>query len=252
MKRAAAGLLTILKAGVTGSGDGWRAGYAGAMRYPDGGGLTAAERARREQVRLAAAELIEAGAGDGEIARRFRVSRMSANRWRRRWRLAGSRRWPPRAPAAPGARRQVSGVPGVAPGHVLAGGHEVDGDVQDGHRLVAADITRVGPQEPLQSLQVAHRCSKPRVRAGRRGLGTARHRWPGRPNSSGWTRRRSAPTGAGRRPRRIISGWRRSIRGGGPDDAGVEGAGRVPAGAGDGARLTDVAVPVSHPQHWSK
>jgi transposase len=53
------------------------------MRYPDGGGLTAAERARREQVRLAAAELIEAGASDREVARRFRVSLMSANRWRR-------------------------------------------------------------------------------------------------------------------------------------------------------------------------
>src|SRR6478672_3159508 len=53
------------------------------MRYPDGGGLTAAERARRERVRLAAAELIEAGASDREVARRFRVSRMSANRWRR-------------------------------------------------------------------------------------------------------------------------------------------------------------------------
>ena len=57
--------------------------YAGGMRYPDGGGLTAAERARREQVRLAAAEMIEAGASDREVARRFRVSRMSANRWRR-------------------------------------------------------------------------------------------------------------------------------------------------------------------------
>jgi transposase len=53
------------------------------MRYPDGGGLDAAERARREQVRLAAAELIEAGASDRELARYFRVSRMSANRWRR-------------------------------------------------------------------------------------------------------------------------------------------------------------------------
>src|SRR5271168_2625933 len=53
------------------------------MRYPDGGGLTAADRARRERVRLAAAEMIEAGAGDVEVARRFRVSRMSANRWRR-------------------------------------------------------------------------------------------------------------------------------------------------------------------------
>ncbi len=62
----------------------WRAvRYAGGMRYPDGGGLTAAERVRREQVRLAAAELIEAGASDREVAKRFRVSRMSANRWRR-------------------------------------------------------------------------------------------------------------------------------------------------------------------------
>jgi transposase len=53
------------------------------MRYPDGGGLDAGERAGREQVRLAAAELIDAGASDREVAGRFRVSRMSANRWRR-------------------------------------------------------------------------------------------------------------------------------------------------------------------------
>jgi transposase len=45
--------------------------------------MGAAERARRERVRLAAAEMIEAGASDREVARRFRVSRMSANRWRR-------------------------------------------------------------------------------------------------------------------------------------------------------------------------
>jgi transposase len=57
--------------------------YAGGMRYPDGGGLTAAERARREQLRLAAADQIEAGASDREVAKRFRVTRMSANRWRR-------------------------------------------------------------------------------------------------------------------------------------------------------------------------
>ena len=50
---------------------------------PDGGGLTAAERARRERVRLAAADLIEAGGSDREVARRFRVSPTSANRWRR-------------------------------------------------------------------------------------------------------------------------------------------------------------------------
>jgi transposase len=53
------------------------------MRYGEGGGLDAAERARREQVRLSAAELIEAGANDREVGRHFRVSRMSANRWRR-------------------------------------------------------------------------------------------------------------------------------------------------------------------------
>src|SRR6266853_1552014 len=53
------------------------------MRYPDGGGLDAAERGRREKLRLEAADLIEAGASDREIAKRFRVSRMSVNRWRR-------------------------------------------------------------------------------------------------------------------------------------------------------------------------
>src|SRR3954452_22732228 len=51
------------------------------MRYPQGGGLTAEERARREQVRLAAAEWIDEGATDQEVATRFPVTRMSANRW---------------------------------------------------------------------------------------------------------------------------------------------------------------------------
>ncbi|MFE3408828.1 helix-turn-helix domain-containing protein [Streptomyces mirabilis] len=54
------------------------------MRYPDGGCLTAEERARRERTRLAAADLIGAGASDGEVARRFRVTRKSASCWRRR------------------------------------------------------------------------------------------------------------------------------------------------------------------------
>ena len=53
------------------------------MRYAQGGGLTAEECARRERVRLAAAEWIEEGAKDAEVAVRFRVTPMSANRWRR-------------------------------------------------------------------------------------------------------------------------------------------------------------------------
>ncbi|MEX5718378.1 helix-turn-helix domain-containing protein [Geodermatophilus maliterrae] len=45
--------------------------------------MTAEECTRRERVRLEAAEWIEEGATDREVATRFRVTRMSANRWRR-------------------------------------------------------------------------------------------------------------------------------------------------------------------------
>src|SRR4051812_8597406 len=76
--------------------------YADGMRYPQGGGLTAAERARRERVRLAAAERMEEGAGDQEVATRFRVTRMSANRWRRAL-AAGGR--PALASKGPGGAR---------------------------------------------------------------------------------------------------------------------------------------------------
>src|SRR4051794_39688865 len=72
------------------------------MRCAQGGGLTAEERARRERVRLAAAEWIEEGATDREVAVRFRVSRMSANRWRRAL-AAGGR--PALASKGPGGAR---------------------------------------------------------------------------------------------------------------------------------------------------
>src|SRR3954470_18870394 len=72
------------------------------MRYPDGGGLNAEERARRERVRLAAAEWIEEGASDREVAARVRVTRMSANRWRRAL-AAGGR--PAVASKGPGGAR---------------------------------------------------------------------------------------------------------------------------------------------------
>jgi putative transposase len=76
------------------------------MRYPDGGGLIAAERGRREQVRLEAAELMESGASDREVARRYRVSRMSANRWRRA--LAAGGREALAAKGAGGAKCRLS------------------------------------------------------------------------------------------------------------------------------------------------
>jgi transposase len=72
------------------------------MRYAQGGGLTAEECARRERVRLAAAEWIEEGASDREVAARLRVTRMSANRWRRAL-AAGGR--PARASTGPGGAR---------------------------------------------------------------------------------------------------------------------------------------------------
>ena len=87
----------------------WRAvRYAGGMRYPDGGGLDAAERARREKVRLAAAEMIQAGASDREIAKHFRVSRMSVNRWRRA--LAAGGREALASKGAGGAKCKLSAV----------------------------------------------------------------------------------------------------------------------------------------------
>src|SRR3954447_26431704 len=90
-------------AGVQRSADRRRgARYAIAMRYAQGGGLTAEECARREQVRLEAAEWIEEGATDREVAARFRVTRMSVNRWRRA--LAAARGARPPAPAPRPAR----------------------------------------------------------------------------------------------------------------------------------------------------
>jgi hypothetical protein len=101
------GLLALVTAGA--------ARYAGSMRYPDGGGLTGAERVRRERMRLAAADLIEAGASDRELARRFGVSRISANRWRRALAMLGGNGIPAGAP-----RGQADGRPG---GHPHLRGH---------------------------------------------------------------------------------------------------------------------------------
>lgn len=59
------------------------------MRYPDGGGLTAEGRARREAVRLQAAQLFAQDVPVPEIAKRLRVSHNAVYVWRRRWRCEG-------------------------------------------------------------------------------------------------------------------------------------------------------------------
>ena len=59
------------------------------MRYPDGGGLSAAERAQREKVRLQAAGMFEQDADPVQVACRLRVSTKSVYQWRRRWRAGG-------------------------------------------------------------------------------------------------------------------------------------------------------------------
>lgn len=59
------------------------------MRYAQGGGLTDAERAGRERLRLQALERFEAGQKSSEIATALRVSERSVERWRRAWRECG-------------------------------------------------------------------------------------------------------------------------------------------------------------------
>ena len=59
------------------------------MRYPDGGGLTAEGRARREKLRLQAAQMFEQGIKPAQVARLLRVSTKSAYQWRRSWRKGG-------------------------------------------------------------------------------------------------------------------------------------------------------------------
>src|SRR4051794_40033170 len=103
------------------------------MRYAQGGGLTAEERARRERVRLEAGEWIEEGATDREVAARFRVTRMSANRWRRTLtaggRPGGAGVEGPGWGAVPAQRRPARGAAGGArcrPGRVGLGGSVLD------------------------------------------------------------------------------------------------------------------------------
>jgi transposase len=74
------------------------------MRYPDGGGLTAGERSRREKVRLQAARMFEQGMSPVQVAGVLRVSAKSAYSWRRSWRAGGEPALASRGPAGNGCK----------------------------------------------------------------------------------------------------------------------------------------------------
>ena len=74
------------------------------VRYPDGGGLTAEGRARREAVRLQAAALFGQNVPVPEIARRLRVSHNAVYVWRRRWLADGDAGLASKGPSGTGCR----------------------------------------------------------------------------------------------------------------------------------------------------
>ncbi|QOC89643.1 helix-turn-helix domain-containing protein [Micromonospora craniellae] len=68
------------------------------MRYPDGGGLSARGRAKREAVRRQAAGWFAEDVSVPEIARRLRVSQTAVYGWRKRWRAGGEQALASRGP----------------------------------------------------------------------------------------------------------------------------------------------------------
>jgi putative transposase len=74
------------------------------VRYADGGGLTAEGRARRERVRLQAAEMFAQDADPVQIAGSLRVSTKSVYQWRRAWRAGGAAALASRGPGGSACR----------------------------------------------------------------------------------------------------------------------------------------------------
>lgn len=103
--------------------------YLGLMRYPDGGGLTAAGRARREAVRLQAAEWFDQEVPVPEIAKRLRVSQNAVYVWRRKWLADGEAGLVSRGPAGSGCRLSPEQLDRLAT--ALKEGPAVHGYVED-------------------------------------------------------------------------------------------------------------------------
>lgn len=74
------------------------------VRYADGGGLNARGRARREEVRMPAAELFERQVAVKEIAARLRMSAKSVFAWRAAWRRRGRAGLVSKGPSGTGCR----------------------------------------------------------------------------------------------------------------------------------------------------
>jgi putative transposase len=88
---------------------------------PEGGGLMAEGRAKREQVRFEVAEMFAAGVTPTKVARRLRVALQSANAWHRAWLLTGGRsalasKDPEGSPCRLEWPGWCAGGPGSAPG----------------------------------------------------------------------------------------------------------------------------------------
>lgn len=60
------------------------------MRYSDSGGLSAAGRAKREAVRMQAAEMFAGGQSVAAVAAELRISQRSAYKWRKAWSEGGA------------------------------------------------------------------------------------------------------------------------------------------------------------------
>ena len=112
------------------------------MRYPDGGGLTAAGRARREAVRLRAAEWFAQGIDPPEVARRLRVSCNSAYVWRRCWRADGEAALASKGPG--GAVCRLSAAQLARLRAALEGGPAVWGWGEDQRWTLARVTTLIG------------------------------------------------------------------------------------------------------------
>jgi transposase len=106
------------------------------MRYAAAGGYTPAEQARRERVRLEAAERFERGETSARIARELRVTQRSVERWRAAWTRGGPAAL---APVGPVSREKLSERQWKKVAALLDAGPAVSG-YQDDQRWTLARV----------------------------------------------------------------------------------------------------------------